>query len=86
LRLHNFIITHDGTYDLPDKEQDIDNFQGTDLGYFESRLNDADREEGGHGIDELMCLNGVSILRQHIRDEITANGHVRPHRNVERNA
>jgi hypothetical protein len=85
-RLHNFIITHDGTYDLDDDEQAIDKFGDTGLGYFDTRVDDADREEGGHSVDELLCLEGVSMLRQHIRDEISANGHVRPQHNVERNA
>ena len=84
--LHNFVITHDGTYDLADEDQGIDTFGDTGLGYFETHLTDAERDEGGHTEDEIMLVEGVSLIRVHIRNGICENGYVRPTHNVERNA
>jgi hypothetical protein len=84
--LHNFVITHDGTYDLADEDQKIERFGETGLGYFDTRLTEEERIEGGHPEDEIMLVEGVSLLRQHIRNEISDNGHLRPQHNVERNA
>lgn len=72
--LHNFVITHDGTYD----NDDIETYEDTLL--TQQTADETNDDE------IIMCEQGVSILRNFMRDEITENGYVRPQHNVERNA
>lgn len=71
---------------MADEDQAIEKFGDTGLGYFETHLTEEEGNEGGHSEDEIMLLEGVSILRERIRNELGTNGHGRPQHNVERNA